>query len=530
MIDHTHMEGHAPQSGNASIPRYPPASGDCRSPLHSPTAPAPVSVCEPMTVLWQGIEYPVAQWDTHGFTLQRAIPSVVSPGNGRVVDVQLMLGEGETRIQMQVQARAETGDSAKLRYQFIDLGRAQSELLHRVVDYALTKQELSLTQLLNDSRETRVARQETTQKTLAFRTWFQISLACMALAGAAYMALGSVTQVKSRYAAVSVAAANVSVPASGMVSQIDVTQGQHVQTGQTLAYLRAADHDDRQMALSDHIRALEAEQAELGARRTALQTRDTNAAHLRSSERARLEEAVARADRRLALERAQLASLHAAGGLPTLARQQDKARQQALALSAEADLAAAKGALQALREAEALGLVGPQGLTASAETLEALDLRLSHLSREIALAYGRNDALYAGTPVTAPCDCVVAQINRVTGEWAEPAQPMFVLAQSGATAVHALIMADTAQRISHGDRAQIRLADGQQVTGKVARLNYDNNWAGFAGLQNSVFAAERYARVEIIPDHPLDARIGMTAHTVIKTQTPLGRVLGQLGL
>lgn len=528
MIEHTNNQEQAPQPGNASIQRYDRRFGECGSPQPAQAAHAPVSVCEPMTVVWQGIEYPVAQWDTHGFTLQQAIPSVVSPGNGRVVDVRLLLGEGETQIQMRVQARAETSDQAKLRYQFIDLGRAQAELLHRIVDYALTKQELSLTQLLNDSQETRIARQQTTQKTLAFRTWFQVALAGAALAGAAYVALGSLTTVKSRYAAVSVAAANVSVPASGMVTQIDVVQGQHVQLGQTLGYLRAADHDDRQMGLSDHIRALEAEQAELGARRNALQTLDTNAAHLRISERTRLEDAVARAETRLSMERAQLASLHAAGGLPTLERQQNKARQQALALNAEADLATAKGALQALVEADAMGLTA-KGLTAGTDTLEAVDLRLKHLSEEISLAYRRTEDLFVGTPVTAPCDCVVAQINRVTGEWAEPAHPMFVLAQSGATAVHALVMADTAQRISEGDRAQIRLANGQHVTGRVARLNYDNNWAGFAGLQNSVFAAERYARVEIIPDQTLDVGVGMTAQTVIKTQNLVTRALGRLG-
>lgn len=525
MIDHTGPYDAASDARATLLPRPGNVIAEAEATRPDRARRTPVAVCEPMSVMWQGIEYPVAHWDVHGFTLQRAIPSVLSPGNGRVVDVHLLLGEGETRIQMQVQARAKTGDEARMRFQFIDLGRAQSELLHRVVDYAMTRQELSLTQLLNDSRDTRVTRQETTQKTQAFRTWFQVSLACVTLGGAGYAALGSWTNVKSRYAAVSVAAANVSVPASGMVMQIDVAEGQQVRQGDALAYLRSSDHEDRLLSLSDRIRRLEAEQAELGAQRNALQQLEASAAQMRSSEQVRLEEAVARAERRLSLERAQLATMRAAGGLPTLERQQNRARQEALVLSAEADLAAARGALNSQIEAEALGLAAGRR-TPGSDTLEALDLRLAHLSAEITLAYQRHEGLFAGTSVTAPCDCTVARVNRVTGEWAEPSQPMFVLAHSGATAVHALVMADAAQRISQGDRAQIRLADGQQVTGKVARLNYDNNWAGFAGLQNTVFASERYARVEILPDQPLDARLGMTAQTVIKTQNPVTWLLG----
>ena len=509
------------------LQRYDPAQGAHALAPQRPT----VSVNEPMTALWQGVEYPVAQWNVHGFELLRAIPTALSPGQGRVVDVYLLIGTGETRIQMRVQARLDAAEQSGLRYLFIDLGRAQAELLHRIVDTALSKQELSLTQLLNDAQDTRAARQETTQKTLAFRTFLQVSLACVALGAAAYAALGSMTTVKSRYAAVSAAAASVSVPASGMVTSIEVSEGQSVALGETLGYLRRPDHDDRTGALDDRIRALEAEQAELKSRQTALNQWDVYSTQTQEQELVRLEQAVALAQSRLSLERAQLGALHATG-LPTLERQQNRARQQALVLSAEAELASARTALQVLEASKAAGLAPglANGMTAGALSPEALELRLTHLTSEIALAYQRAEDLRAGTPVTSPCDCVVAQIRRVTGEWAEPAQPMFVMAQPGATAVHALVMADAAGRISQGDRATIRFANGKQVSGRVAKLSYDTNWSGFAGLQDSIFGAERYARVEVTPDLPLDMRIGMTGHVTIKTTNPMGWALGKLGL
>ena len=493
-------------------------------------ANAPVSVSEPMAVLWQGVEYPVAHWDVHGFTLERAIPTALAPGRGRVIDVALLIGQGDTRIQMHVQARIEAGGVADLRYQFMDLGRAQAELLHRIVDYAVTKQELSLTQLLNDARETRAAQQVTTQRTLAFRTLFQISLACVALGGAAYMALGSLTTVKSRYAAVSAAAASVSAPAAGMVTQLTVGEGAHVAAGDVLGYLRTADHDARTEALSDRLRALEAEQAELNARKAELDRHDAHGAWIESSERERLKAAIQRAQSRLTLEREQLARLQATG-LPTLDRQQARTRQQATVLGAEADLESAKAALNALETALAHGHVaGNQGVfNAGNLSQETLALRLGHLTREIALAYEREEMLAKGLPVVSPCDCEVAQVTRVTGEWVEPAQPLFVMSQASERVVHALVMAEVAGRINAGDRAQIRLADGSALNGRVTRLSYDNHRPGYAGLQSDVFAAERYARVEVMPDQPLTARIGLTGTITVRTLDPMGWLRDRIG-
>ncbi len=512
------MTVHRPQGPGTETPPF-ALQGDVHGPSTTLPSMPPVRVCEPMGVLWNGVEYPVAHWDVHGFTLAQNIPSLLAPRAGRVIDVALLIGQGVTRIQMNVQCRLAAGSAPEQRYQFIDLDRAQSELLHRIVDYSVTRQELSLTQLLNDARETRELRQVTTQRMLAFRTGFQASLALAAIAGAAWMALGSLGTVTSRYAAVTATASSVSAPAAGMVAQLSADEGARVAAGDVLGFVRSPDHEDRVEALREQLRALEAEQAELRSRRAVLARQDAHGADMTESEEARLQAALRNAQHRLELEREQLATLMATG-LPTQARQEARARQRAVVLGAENELAAARAALDALATARSHG-VRPGSDGAAAMSLETIDLRMAHLSQEIAHAYRRDEELTPGLPILSPCDCVVAQVNRVQGEWVDPAQPLFLMAGDGPRAVHALVLADRASRIGEGDRARIQLADGQVLTGRVSRLSYDSRRAGMAGLQTDVFAAERYARVEVTPDQPLEADIGLTGSLSITTIDPL---------
>lgn len=491
------------------------------------TQPAPaVRVSEPMSVIWNGVDYPAASWDVHGFTLQAPIPAVMAPGRGRVFDAALLIGQGTTRIQLMVQCRKATDTGAAERYQFVDLDRAQAELLHRIVGYAVTKQELSLTQLLNDARETRAEQQETVQRMLNFRTWFQASVALVALGAASTMLMSNFTTVTSRYAAVSAAAVSVSTPVAGMVAQIDVALGMPVSRGQILGYLRPADTAQAHDALHANLRALEAEQASLRLQREELDRSRALETELDTSTLTRLEDDVARARNRLALERSQLATLEATG-LPTLERQQARTRQRALVMSAESDLASAEAALRAAQAHQQHGaaLARPAG-SASAEMLEQ---RFAYLSEEITLAYARAATLEKGVPVEAPCDCAVAQINGIVGEWAEPSQPLFVLTQGRARTVEALILAEDARHIRDGARADIRLRDGLRLGGEVTRVSYDAQRTGVAGLNANVFAAERYARVEITPDRPLEAAIGLTANVTVKTRDPLAWLSGLLG-
>lgn len=477
-----------------------------------------VQVNEPMSVFWQGVEYSVAHWDISGLCLQSPIPLALTPGRGRVVDFFLLIGQGETRLQMRVSARGAPGDETGLKYQFIAMGRAQSELLHRVVTTAVSRQELSLTQLLNDTQDTRKARQESVEQVQASRGWFQMGLAGLVIVGAGGALFNSMSTVTARFAAVTAAAASVSVPATGMVTNIAVTANMPVTVGSVLARVRPADFDSQLDQTGTRIRALEAEQADLYARQRSLQAVGAHDSQARHAERALREQALKLAKTRLDMERGQLAALNATG-LPTFERQQARARQRALTLAAEQEVMTADAALRAFDIATELGAIVPAGGTLSMNSLtpEALDLRLAHIADEIARAYAREDDLFAGAEVISPCDCVVVQVNRSVGEWADPAQPIFVLAQEGASIIHALIQSEDARGVSQGDRAIIRLADGQEITGHVGRLNYDAAWAGFAGLSHTIFAADRYARVEILPDMTISAPVGMTAQVRLKT-------------
>ena len=152
------------------------------------------------------------------------------------------------------------------------------------------------------------------------------------------------------------------------------------------------------------------------------------------------------------------------------------------------------------------------------------------IGSELAVLNQREERGAYGEPIVSPCDCTVQQIDRRPGEWADPSDQLAVLVGAEAPTVHALILGENARSIELGDLAQIELADGTALTGHVARMNYDAHWLGYAGLQDNVFAADRYARVEIVPEAPLTAPVGMVASVDVHTDRLLGTVRTFLGL
>ncbi|MCB1408441.1 MAG: hypothetical protein KDK22_02335, partial [Rhodobacteraceae bacterium] len=479
----------------------------------APMAQDPVRVVEPMAIVWQGVEMRTTHWSVHGFTLEAPIPRVLAPGVGRVFDLTVLIGSGATRIEMRVQARADGNEGAQqTSYVFVDLDRAQAEVLHRIVDHVVAHKAMSLTQLLNETEQTRVARVQTGERMRNFRTGFQLSLAGVALAAAGAVTYNHMATVKARYAAVTAGATAISVPVAGTVSQINVAPGQRISVGDILGYVRPSGGDTRAEGMADRRRTLEAERAELMSRRNAMAQLSTVAMQGLDADRTRLTESLHLAERRLGIERATLATLRASG-LPTAARQRERAAQQAVVLQAQSDVLEAQSRLDALAQAAVLTPMGvTQGdLRGTTPTLETVDLRIAALDQELAGMAGTGTDPALGAPIVSPCDCTVQDIERRPGEWAAPADTVAVLVGAEAPTVHALILGETARGISIGDPARVELADGTSVNGHVARLNYSAHWPGYTGLQDNVFAADRYARVEITPDQPLHAPVGMVA-------------------
>lgn len=484
-----------------------------------PPVAAPVRVQEPMSVVWQGVEHPAAAWDVHGFTLEAPIPRVLAPGRGRVFDVTLLIGRGGTRIEMRVQARAAVAEeTAPTRFQFVDLDRPQAEVLHRIVDHVVAHQAMSLTQLLNETEETRTARRETGERVRHLRTGFQLLLAGAVLATAGGLAWANYATVKPRYAAVTAQATSLSVPVAGTLQGLGVQRGQRVSQGEVLGHVRPADHDERLRALAERRRALEADQAWLRARRTEMQRFADVAVQGTGNERAILAEQLQLAERRLQVERQQLTQMRAIS-LPTAERQRARALQEAVVIEAETRALDLRRQIEGLAQIELLAPMGvvQADLRDNVTTLETLDLRLAAVGEEIAQVYALEESSAPGQPVVSPCDCVVHEIDIRPGEWAAPTDRMLVLLGADTPRVHALIHAERARHIANGDRARIQLADGSRVAGRVSRVNYEAHWPGYSGLQDNVFAADRYARVEIVPEAPITAPVGMVAEVSIQT-------------
>jgi len=528
-----------PEVAPAGLPAGLPAVGpDARTdvqprlPSQQLSQPAqPVQVPEPMSVVWQGVEYAAARWDVHGFNLETAIPRIVAPGPGRVIDVTLLIGQGGTRIEMRVQARLEAGDdAAPTRFAFVAMERAQAEVLHRIVDSVVSKQTMSLTRLLNETEDTRAARKETGERVRSIRTGFQLTMAGLVLVVAAMTTWSKFATVSARYAAVTVGATSLSVPIAGRISAMTVLPGETVAEGDVLGYVRPTNFEDRLEGLSERLRAVEVERNELLARRDAMTQLSGITVQSQSDERSRLEASLAVAERRLGVEQSLLASLQS-NGLPTASRLRERSRQEADVLQAETQVLDMRARLATLSQAEMLAPMGlsQAGLRNGSATLQSVDLRLAALDAEITHISDRQGRATYGEPIVSPCDCTVQSIERRVGEWAEPSHELAMMIGAETPTIHALILSETARSIDLGDRAVIELANGTSLNGHVTRMNYEAQWRGYAGLQDNVFAADRYARMEIVPERPLNAPVGMVAQVTVQTNGLFGFLTGLVG-
>lgn len=498
----------------------------------NPISVNPVRVPEPMSASWQGVEYRVASWDVHGFVLETPIPRIVAPGTGRIAEFTLLIGRGATRIEMRVQARSLQADEAQpTRYGFVEMDRAQAEVLHRIVDHVVAHKAMSLTRLLNETHEVRAQRHDTSERVRKLRSGFQLALAGLVLAGAASYAWTRMTTVHARYAAVTAPATALSVPMAGVIATLPLRPGQALTTGEVLGHVRPANHDSTLRALVDERTEAEAELVLLTQRRSELQRLAEVVVTGTDQDHARLDSLVTLAARRVEVERAQLAQLRSRG-LPTAAREAQRAAQQAVVLQAEAAVLEAQGNLDRLARAQVLAPMGVTGsdLRDSVPTLETADLRLAALEARIDRLRSDEDRNARGVPIVSPCDCTVQTLERRVGEWATVDAPVALLTGAERVTLHALVPGEAARGIELGDRAQATLADGTHVAGTVGRLTYQARWPGYTGLNDNVFAADRYARVEIIPETPMRAPVGMVADLSISTGSLLSAVTRFVGL
>lgn len=517
----------------ATIPEPRPAQNLHLTPPRGATlsrqAPVP-EVSEPMTVVWQGTEYAAAAWDVNGFRLATPLPQSAAQAGARVFDVTLLLGGGVTRIQMKVQVRAHDANTDQpSAFVFVDLDRAQGEVLHRVVGSVMSRQALSLTSLLNETEQNLTARAQTNETSRRFRSALQLGMAALVVAVAGYLSWSKMTTVNARFAAVTVASTALPLPAAGMISALSVQPGQRVTTGQVLGYVRPADHDDRLLSLADRRRQLEAERVELFARQGALASMTALGTQGLDGERATHLRAVELAEQRLGIERAILSSLQS-GGLPTAERLRDRDQQRSAVLRAESDLLRAQAALTEWEQDQQLTAMGQTGSALRVDgTPEMMSLHLTQINDELAQIETRLQNAHLGMPIVSPCDCTVQDLTRQQGEWARPEDTFGTLTAGGAATVHALILAEDARSISVGDPARATLADGTTIVGRVAQLNYNPIWTGYAGLRADVFGMDRYARVEIAPDQPLSAPVGMVAQVAIDTSALLAQARALVG-
>ncbi|WP_370274767.1 HlyD family efflux transporter periplasmic adaptor subunit [Pararhodobacter marinus] len=128
----------------------------------------------------------------------------------------------------------------------------------------------------------------------------------------------------------------------------------------------------------------------------------------------------------------------------------------------------------------------------------------------------------APVPIYASCDCIVQAVALEAGDAVEPGSRAFVLAGAEAPNVQALLTAAQAAEISVGDRVMTRIGDDPTAFGRVERITAATDTMGRAGLEADVFGSTHYRRIEISTDAPIAAQAGTPARVTVQTFGPWG--------
>ena len=485
------------------------ARGASRQPA-VPRRPAPQRgpglVREPMAVAFRGIEYATQTWSVYGFTLAAPLPGAEE---APISEVTLMIARGVTRLVLQVQIAAETDPGVRpARYAFIDLEPGQAEVLRRIAEHALANQARALAEMF-----------EETDAVLA--------------------PPAPLPPVRPHYAAPPAAAQAAPTaqedeawPYPSPILQ-PKPKSQTAPTAPLAEAPKAAPRKPRNgfaigLRLSLALAALVAggvywnAQSSIASRFGAVTVAATE---LTAPEAGFVTDLSVMEGRAVAL-----------GEVLGTIRQTDidfsqtetGRRRQAL-LAEQARLSAERETLRERAVQAALGETEGEAQE-NARALDAADLRLSVIAAELAAMPVPPGEGQPGAPILSPCDCTVLTLNHHNGDWVEPDMPLAVLTAGEVAVVHALLLGNEARDVAVGNHARIRLADGTALAGTVERVSADPHWPGYAGLDDNVFAAGRYARVEIRPERPLTAPVGTGAEVTVQSSQIWGALRALVGI
>ncbi|WP_417626986.1 HlyD family efflux transporter periplasmic adaptor subunit [Pararhodobacter aggregans] len=502
-----------PQSAprGASLQDWENDAAEARSAARQPAPPrratpqrGPGLVREPMAVAFRGLEYATQTWSVYGFTLAAPLPGA---DEAPITEVTLMIARGVTRLALQVQVAAETDPGVRpARYAFIDLEPAQAEVLRRIAEHALANQARALAEMFE---ETDAALPPQVPQHYAPPPPYAPppAPAPRQPEAEAWPYPSPVLQPKPKSPAAVAAPvaeapkADPRKPRSGFAIGLRLSLA-------LAALIAGGVYWNAQSTIDSRFGAVTVAATEMTAPEAGFIT-DLSVTEGR---------AVALGERLGTIRQTDIDF-----SLTETGRRRQALLAEQATLSAERETLRERAVQAALGETEGAA-------QENARALDAADLRLTVIAAELAAMPVPPGEGQPGAPILSPCECTVLTLNHHNGDWVDPDMPLAVLTAGEAASVHALLLGNEAREVAVGNHARLRLADGTSMAGTVERVSFDPHWQGYAGLDDDVFAAGRYARVEIRPERPLTAPVGSTAEVTVQSSQIWGTLRALAGM
>ena len=463
----------------------------------------PGLVREPMAVAFRGLEYATQTWSVYGFTLAAPLPGA---DEAPITEVTLMIARGVTRLALQVQVAAETDPGVRpARYAFIDLEPAQAEVLRRIAEHALANQARALAEMFEETDA--ALPPQAPQQYAPHYSSPQPAPAPRQPEAEAWPYPSPILQPKPKSPAAAAAPVAEAPKAEPRKPRSGFAIGLRLSLA-LAALIAGGVYWNAQSSIASRFGAVTVAATEMTAPEAGFVT-DLSVTEGR---------AVALGERLGTIRQTDIDF-----SLTETGRRRQALLAEQATLSAERETLRERAVQAALGETEGAA-------QENARALDAADLRLTVIAAELAAMPVPPGEGQPGAPILSPCDCTVLTLNHHNGDWVDPDMPLAVLTAGEAASVHALLLGNEAREVAVGNHARIRLADGTSMAGIVERVSFDPHWQGYAGLDDDVFAAGRYARVEIRPERPLTAPVGSSAEVTVQSSQIWGALRALVGM
>lgn len=139
-----------------------------------------------------------------------------------------------------------------------------------------------------------------------------------------------------------------------------------------------------------------------------------------------------------------------------------------------------------------------------------------------------SDASGPARAILSPCTCTLDSLSVHEGDFVTRDQAFATFSDPASVRIHALVSLTQAGELDPGDRATIRLIDGTEIGADLGRIGRVADFPGYTGLDAQVFAADRYARVELVTDAPVTLTAGTEARVSIQSSGFIGALQVEL--